>query len=118
MLDPDERFRAALAAVLRSAGYQVEEGGDGRAISTVKVPPQAMVVEMLMPDCDGLEALQAARSRWPAVRVIATTAGSTALTTDYLLGLAAHLGADATLPKGSPLEAYCAALDRLLHAPG
>ena len=74
-----------------------------------------MIVEILMPERDGLEAIHAARARWPHVRVIATTAGRQTLGVDYLLDLARHMGADLALSKAEPLERFAAALDALLQ---
>jgi len=122
VLDPDAGFRVALAAALWGAGYEVEEGENGRTISTAVGPVDVLItwprprpaVEMLMPQRDGLEALRAARARWPAVRVIATTAGRGALSADYPLGVAAHLGADVTLAKETPLATFLATVDSLV----
>lgn len=116
VLDPDEEFRAGLAAALGARAYVVEEGEDGRAILTATGPVSVLIVEMLMPEQDGLEAIRSARARWPSVKVIAPTAGRAALSADYLLGLAAHLGADVTLTKDTPLATFLAALDRLMAA--
>lgn len=116
-LDLDDDLRAALASALRRAGYQVEEGDDGPAIASAAEAPAALVVKVPMPERDGLEAIQAARARWPGVRVIATTAGRPSMPAEYLLGLAAHLGTDATLPKNAPAEAFRATLDGLLRRP-
>lgn len=114
MLDPDAGFWVALAAALWGAGYEVEEGENGRTISAAVGPIDVLIVEMLMPERDGLEALRAARARWPAVRVISTTAGRGALSANYLLGVAAHLGADVTLAKETPLATFLAAVDSLV----
>lgn len=114
--DPDEEFRARLAAALGARAYVVEEGEDGRAILTSTGPVAVLIVEILMPEQDGLEAIRSARARWPSVKVIATTAGRAALSADYLLGLAAHLGADVTLTKDTPLATFLAAVARLMAA--
>lgn len=110
VLDPDDAFRTELSAALRACGYVVEEGSDGRAVGAANEPTDVLIVEMLMPEEDGLEAIRAARQRWPSVRVLAMTAGRAALTSDYLLGLAAHLGADATFDKAAPIDIIFATL--------
>src|SRR5690606_9272416 len=62
VLDPDEEFRARLAAALGARAYVVEEGEDGRAILTSTGPVAVLIVEILMPEQDGLEAIRSARA--------------------------------------------------------
>ena len=65
VLDPDEEFRARLAAALGARAYVVEEGEDGRAILTSTGPVAVLIVEILMPEQDGLEAIRSARAVAP-----------------------------------------------------
>lgn len=113
LLDPDQAFRSQLATCLRSAGFAVREGEDGRAVSTTLTPAEVLIVEMLMPETDGVEAILKARALWPEVAVVATTAGCGALQPDYLLSLALHLGADAAVSKPAPTAAFCTAIKEI-----
>ena len=62
-------------------------------------PPDLAVVEIVMPETDGIELLIAMKQHRPATKVIAISGGGTCLPRDTVLYWARRLGADAVLPK-------------------
>ena len=56
------------------------------------------IVDILMPDRDGLTFIMEARRTWPHLRIVAISGGGR-LGAGSLLGMAGGLGADATLVK-------------------
>jgi len=104
LVDNDLVAWASTRAVLIDAGYAVGEFLCGcRALDRILAhPPDVLITEILMPDCDGIELISAVTRAHPTVRIIAVSARRFLGGLD-LLDLASKLGADATLEK--PLEA-------------
>jgi CheY-like chemotaxis protein len=104
VVDDDPVFREIARAMLHSGGHEVATAEDGvKALKVVEArPPDLAVVDMLMPNRDGIETLGDLRRRWPQVKVIIVSAGARLLDADALLHSARALGADATL--GKPLQ--------------
>jgi CheY-like chemotaxis protein len=104
VVDDDPVFREIAREILQSGGHEVAVAEDGvKALKAIEArPPDLAVVDMLMPNRDGIETLGDLRRRWPEVKVIMVSAGARLLDADALLGAARALGADATL--GKPLD--------------
>jgi CheY-like chemotaxis protein len=104
VVDDDPVFREIARAMLQAGGHEAAVAEDGvKGLRAVEArPPDLAVVDMLMPNRDGIEVLADLRRRWPAVKVIMVSAGARLLDADALLGAAKALGADATL--GKPLQ--------------
>lgn len=106
--DTDAAFRTALCAGLRARGYAVLEAAGGPAAIRMlgETQPDIVVTEILMPEADGFEAIEALRAR-PAPSLaplaIAPLVVAMCRNPNYagldLLLLASRLGADATLAK-------------------
>jgi two-component system, NtrC family, response regulator AtoC len=73
IVDDDPQFVEYMATLLRSRGYVVQTFSSGsallRALNT-DTPPQVVLLDVLMPELDGLETLKALRTSHPAVPVI------------------------------------------------
>ncbi len=71
VVDDDETIRRTLRINLRARGYEVEVVGSGRdALSTLEdAPPDLVILDLGLPDLDGVEVLRALRrtSRVPVV---------------------------------------------------
>jgi two-component system KDP operon response regulator KdpE len=78
VVDDDRPLARALSINLRAHGYDVQVAHDGRsALSEVaRLPPAAVVLDLGLPDIDGLEVLAGIRG-WTAVPVIVLSARST-----------------------------------------
>ncbi|MFO1498963.1 MAG: response regulator [Verrucomicrobiota bacterium] len=100
IIDDYEPFRRSLRALLQRAGHVVREahnGAEGIA-SFLDQAPDLVIVDVFMPEKDGLETILDLRRINPTVGVIAVSGESFA---DYycFLGVAKHLGATRVLPK-------------------
>jgi two-component system, NtrC family, response regulator AtoC len=73
IVDDDPQFVDYMATLLRSRGYVVQTFNSGpallRALNT-DTPPQVVLLDVLMPELDGLETLKALRTSHPSVPVI------------------------------------------------
>lgn len=103
VIDDDELVRAHLAEQLKAAGWRVFEAGTvDEGVALIREHrARAAVVDILMPDRDGLEAIGQLRKVRPDLRIVAISGGGR-VGADIYLNLAARIGADATLQK--PLD--------------
>jgi two-component system, NtrC family, response regulator HydG len=69
VVDDEPGMRETLVDILEGVGYEVSEASDGeRAVSAVKNQAvDVVVMDVQMPNCDGVEALKAMKSPPPAV---------------------------------------------------
>lgn len=90
-----------LERLIRSRGYAVIKARSGReaAVLLESIAVDVLVTDILMPEGDGLELIQAARARPPAPRIIAISGGGRYLAAAQCLSLAGDFGADAVLRK-------------------
>lgn len=100
VVDDDAAFRAAVSRVLSGAGHRVAEAKDGlKAQELLKSQrPDILVTDIIMPDGDGIELINAVKWRYPTMRILAIS-GRGCLGTLDLLKMAAMVGADETLCK-------------------
>jgi len=103
-IDDDPLFREIAQEMLTQVGHAVILASDGAQVAHLPAEPapDLAVVDMLMPERDGIETIGDLQSKWPRIKVIAVSAGGRNLEPSLLLRAAKALGADATLPK--PLE--------------
>ena len=75
IVDDEEAIRESLRMVLEYEGYRVREAGNGeKALSEVRrVPPDAVVLDIKMPEMDGMEVLRSLRERGYEMPVIVVT---------------------------------------------
>ena len=73
--DDEMQILRALRVVLRDAGFEVETAVDGSdALTKVSVrPPDAMIVDLMMPEVDGVEVCREVRT-WSAMPIIVLSA--------------------------------------------
>jgi CheY-like chemotaxis protein len=104
VIDDDPLFREIAREMLLQADHTVTLADDGAAVDRLDLdpPPDLAVVDMLMPERDGIETIKDLRGRWPGVKLIAVSAGSRGLEPNLLLRAARAMGADGSLEK--PLE--------------
>ena len=116
VVDDEPSVRDALDRALRMDGYRVQLAADGREAldALAHTPPDAIVLDVLMPEPDGLEVcrrLSAAGDRTPVLMLTARDA-----VPDRVKGLDA--GADDYLVKPFALEELGARLRALLRRTG
>src|SRR5690349_1966101 len=100
VVDDDEAIRQTLAKTLERAGYEVVLAVDGReAIRLFRTTPvDVAIVDIWMPEKDGLETLMEMRRHSPDARVIAMSGGARLGITSPL-EWARRFGAKAILTK-------------------
>jgi two-component system, OmpR family, response regulator MprA len=113
VVDDEPAVREAVDRALRLDGYRTELAEDGRAALTAiaSAPPDALVLDVLMPHVDGVEVcrrLRAAGDRTPVLMLTARDAVA-----DRVRGLDA--GADDYLVKPFALEELLARVRALLR---
>jgi CheY-like chemotaxis protein len=112
VLDDDASFRALARAILEPAGFGVIESEDVRQclIQLREQAIDAVILDLVMPERDGFEALRELKELFPEVRIVAV---SGAADSELYLTVSAHLGADASLDK-SKIGALCPLLHVVL----
>ncbi len=100
VVDDDPSIRALIRLYLEGAGYAVAEAADGRQAmkALASQPPDLVVLDIFMPEMDGLEVLQQLRNQCRSCKVMAISGGSAKIGMD-LLGHATIFGADDVLEK-------------------
>ncbi len=101
LVEDDEQVRTMLGETLRDEGYDVVEAVNGReAVERYRdCPCDLVIMDIIMPEKDGVEAIHALRREFPDTKVIAISGGSPHIKGDYLLGTAQALGAIKTFAK-------------------
>lgn len=89
VVDDDPDVRLVLRRMLEPDGYEIGEAGHGReALEVVGNRPFDLVItDLIMPEQEGIETIQALHQRYPQMKIIAI---SGAYGTDYLR-IAKHL---------------------------
>lgn len=105
IVDDDPVLRLVASEMLGQEGFEVREAEDGAvAVRLLEdEPADLVVIDMLMPNKEGIETIQEIKARWPGTRVVAISGGGKGMPSGYLLTLARSLGADAVYEK--PLRA-------------
>jgi DNA-binding response OmpR family regulator len=97
LIEDDPRLAEMVRDYLGGAGFRVtraESGGAGLALLQ-REPFEAVVLDLMLPDMDGLEVCRQVRGRGTAVPILMLTARGDAM--DRVIGL--EMGADDYLPK-------------------
>jgi two-component system, chemotaxis family, chemotaxis protein CheY len=122
--DDDEVMRQAIALTLRRAGYIVDLAEDGwRCLDLYRSAAADLVVmDIYMPEKDGLETIIALRKEFPQAAVIAMSGSRGSMISQLVLQAAQGLGAVRTIEKPFTPEALLALvaeeLERIRAAAG
>ncbi|MBK9444264.1 MAG: response regulator transcription factor [Comamonadaceae bacterium] len=100
MIEDDARLAHMVAEYLRQSGYQVDHAGDGQSglQRLQSLAPQLVVLDLMLPDMDGLEVCRRIRAlpgALAATPILMLTAKGDPM--DRIIGL--EMGADDYLPK-------------------
>jgi CheY-like chemotaxis protein len=100
VVDDEAPVRDVLGQQLGRAGHDVALASDGQEAlrSLREAPADVVILDLIMPEKDGTEALREIRRDFPRTRVIAISGGGVAGPKGYLQ-IATLLGADRTLTK-------------------
>jgi two-component system phosphate regulon response regulator OmpR len=115
VIDDDARLVAMLSDYLSGNGYAVASAGTGRAgVEAVRRrPPDAVILDVMLPDIDGFEACRLIRAFSDVPVLMLTAKGDE---TDRIVGL--ELGADDYLPKPFNPRELLARLKAILRRRG
>ena len=118
VVDDDPTVRMIAAELLTAAGHEVCEAEDGdEALKQAAATPFDLVVlDMLMPNKDGLETIVELRRGRPRMRILAISSGGR-MDAGQLLRTALVFGADETMAKPLRSEVLNEAVSRLLAMP-
>src|SRR5436189_4697771 len=100
VMDDDGMLRGAIRIALEAAGYEVLEAADGHAGLRLQREQTAdlVLVDIFMPERDGLEVIRALRAEIPQPKIVAMSGGGRTGQVEVLRAAAA-LGASRTLLK-------------------
>ena len=100
IIDDDTHIRQLLRAVFEALGHQIVEATNGRealgALQTIS--PSLVVVDILMPEMDGIEMIRTIRKTTTDIKIIAMSGGLSIEGVDAL-DVAQRLGATRTMHK-------------------
>ncbi len=118
LVDDDELLRAALHQILVRAGYDVEDASNGKVARWEyrRQPCEVVILDLVMPDEEGLGTIRELRRIDPNVKIIAISGGGVGKAGDYL-GIAKMLGAMRTLAKPFLPDALLAMIAEVLADP-
>jgi two-component system OmpR family response regulator len=116
VVDDEPSLAELLASVLRYEGWEIQTASDGSsAVRTAReFRPDAVVLDIMLPDFDGLEVLRRVRAELPHVCVLFLTARDAV--EDRVAGITA--GGDDYVTKPFSLEEVLARLRGLLRRAG
>jgi two-component system OmpR family response regulator len=116
VVDDEATLTELLSMALRYEGWEVRSAGDGRGAVRVakEFDPDAVVLDVMLPDLDGLAVLRRLREQSPRMPVLFLTARDSV--EDRIAGLTA--GGDDYVTKPFSLEEVVARLRGLLRRAG
>ncbi|MDB5472053.1 MAG: response regulator [Caulobacter sp.] len=116
IIDDDPLLREMAVELLSEAGHDCAVAEDGRlGIASLEAGGADLILlDMIMPNMDGVETLGQIKARWPGLPVVVMSAGTRAMAMQGLLRLAAGLGADEVMQKPLRREILLPLVDRLL----
>jgi DNA-binding response OmpR family regulator len=115
LVDDDEHFRKMLHEMLERAGHEVRDAANGTIALKLEdeQPSELVVIDLVMPEKEGLETIRDLRRRRPDVKIIAMSGGGR---TDPKTNLTAAglLGAQRTLTKPFSRSEVLLAIEEVL----
>ena len=119
VMDDDALLRGALRVALEAAGYDVMEAADGEVGLRLYREHGAdlVLVDIFMPERDGLEVIRELRAERPQLKILAISGGGQRARVE-ILKAATALGASRTLRKPFEPRNLLTAIRELLEAQG
>ena len=118
IVDDEDQIRRLVRETLEQAGYHVTEARDGKeALQQYQLAPADLVImDILMPNQDGLETTVALRREFPNVKIIVNTGGSDMIGILNYLDVAKMFGAHRTLQKPFEMKTLLTTVQAELQA--
>lgn len=118
LVDDDDSVRQGVSALLEAAGFEVRSFSDGRALlaalAAENPAPAALLVDVYMPEVDGLELLERVKERAPHLPLVLMSAYGTVPMVTRLM----REGAADFLEKPFSRDTLFGALNRVLNRSG
>lgn len=113
VIDDDPGVRGLVAAALASAGHGVVQAGDGAVVLEALLPADLVLLDVFMPETDGIELLGRMRELSPSTPVCVMTG------TPYYCGMdvrktARQMGARGVLTKPFEVDALMRMVEHAL----
>lgn len=101
VVDDDAQMRAMITQMLSREGYTVvtAENGKDALVRYRQHRADLVLLDILMPEMDGIEATMHLKREFPQIRILAMSGGRRALSPEFNLNSAQVLGVNATLAK-------------------
>jgi CheY-like chemotaxis protein len=114
VVDDEAQMRELLCQGLERRGHTVAQAGDGREAMQrlAEQQPDLVITDLVMPEMEGIETIQALRQKCPGIPIIAISGGGRLGPEDYL-SLAGQIGADRTFAKPFRIEEIVTAVREL-----
>ena len=105
VIDDDEQIRKLFRSVLEREGYEVKDAPDGKqgVLKYRENPADLILMDIIMPEKAGLEAIMELKRDFREVKIIAISGGGQIRAEDYLM-IAKNMGAMHSLSK--PVERF------------
>jgi UDP-3-O-[3-hydroxymyristoyl] N-acetylglucosamine deacetylase len=112
VVDDEERIRSSLRGILSDEGFRVLDTGDGPGVMDLiaRENPQLVLLDVWMPDLDGIELLRRIKAEQPATRVIMISGHANIQNAVA----ATRLGAEDFLEKPFSVGGLLASIERVL----
>ncbi|HDL17601.1 MAG TPA: response regulator, partial [Bacteroidetes bacterium] len=116
IVDDDVQIREMLQQKLHRSGYETVEATDGNvAIKLHSAQPADLIImDLVMPEKEGIETIMELRRNFPDVKIIAISGGSRHLEPGNFLHLAKKLGAQHVLKKPFKLKDMLEVINQML----
>lgn len=117
IVDDESAIRVLMQLVLQEAGYRIRETGTvaDACAYLANESIDLMILDILMPDCNGLELIPDLCRRYPKARIMAMSGGGSFASGSKFLDVAKQVGAHGALQKpfdvGTLLQAVKQVLD-------
>jgi DNA-binding response OmpR family regulator len=100
IIDDDQHMRDTICAILEEEDYIINEAVDGNAGMDFlhKYPVDLIIVDIIMPDKDGIEVIIETSGKFPDTKILCLSGGGLIDANSHLV-TAEALGADKTLVK-------------------
>ena len=117
IVEDDDEVRDVLKTLLRDEGHEVSEAADGNAAleEFLRDPTDLVVLDIVMPDKEGLETIIDLRRTHPNVKIFAMSGGGRTSPQDYL-DMAKRLGAIEVIAKPFSIDDFLRGVNAALKS--
>ncbi len=117
VIDDEPGIRALVRTILEEAGHSVLEAEDGKAGLWIfrEARPDVAIVDLFMPEKEGIETIGAMRAANPEVKIVAISGGGRFGVTELLEGVTA-LGATTALQKPFRPDSLLSAVEQAINS--